>query len=183
MVELADLLGLAWDDRLTAAVDHADDALQSGRPAPFAAADLVTAIQAARPDAEPLAWLLADMLIATLLKWDFALPLLMAERYGPAFKPLGGRFRVRPGEPVFARPVCLAFTEATGAALRTAAPKVRTKGASAVIAKLLEEDAVSASTPGSSRRCWRGFCRRRDASRPLSNLQGGRGGADGYDYL
>ena len=35
MAELADLLGLAWDDRLTAAVDHADDALQSGRPAPI----------------------------------------------------------------------------------------------------------------------------------------------------
>ena len=41
VAELADLLGLVWDDRLTAAVDHADDALQSGRPAPFAAADLV----------------------------------------------------------------------------------------------------------------------------------------------
>ena len=55
VAELADLLGLAWDDRLTAAVDHADDALQSGRPSPLAAADLVTAVYAGRPDAEPLA--------------------------------------------------------------------------------------------------------------------------------
>ena len=54
VAELAELLGLAWDDRLTAAVDHADDALQSGRPAPLAAADLVSAIHAVRPDAEPL---------------------------------------------------------------------------------------------------------------------------------
>ncbi|WP_337182501.1 DUF1403 family protein [Shinella sp.] len=167
VAELADLLGLAWDDRLTAAVDQADDALQSGRPAPIAAADLVTAIHAVRPDAEPLARMLADQLIAALLKWDFAVPLLMAERYGPSFKTLGGRGRVRPGEPAFARAVCLALTEATGAALRTAseiarraetlraaAPKVRTKGAGAVIQALLDEDAVAASAPGSKLSRW-----------------------------
>lgn len=32
VAELADLLSLAWDDRLASAVDHADVALQSGRP-------------------------------------------------------------------------------------------------------------------------------------------------------
>jgi len=167
VAEFADLLGLAWDERLATAVDHADDALQSGRPAPFAAADLVAALHAVRPDAEPLAWMLADLLIAAQLKWDFAVPLLMAERYGPAFKTPGGRGRVRPGEPALARAVCLAFTEAIGAALRTAgeiarraetlrtaASKVRTKGAGAVIQALLDQDAVAASAPGSNLSRW-----------------------------
>jgi hypothetical protein len=167
VAELADLLGLVWDDRLTAAVDHADDALQSGRPAPLAAADLVTALHAVRPDAEPLAWMLADGLIALMLKWDVAVPLLMAERYGPAFKTIGGRGRVRPDEPAFAQAVCLALTDGAGAALRSAseiarradalvaaAPKVRTRGAGAVIAKLLEDDAVPASAPGSGLSRW-----------------------------
>jgi hypothetical protein len=54
VAELVDLLGLAWDDGLAAAVDYADAAFPSGRPAPLAAADLVTAIVSARPDAEPL---------------------------------------------------------------------------------------------------------------------------------
>ncbi|MCZ4291547.1 DUF1403 family protein [Hoeflea alexandrii] len=167
VADLADLMGLAWDDGLGAAVDHVDAAIQSGRSPPFAAADLVTAIVTVRPDAEPLAWALADMLIATMLKWDRPVPMLMAERYGPAFRTIGGRGRVGPGEAGFPRAVCLALVEGTNGGMRSAgeiarraetlrevAPRLRTKGAGGVLQTLLEEDAVPASAPGSNLSRW-----------------------------
>jgi hypothetical protein len=166
--ELAELLGLAWDEPLVASTTAAaDEALESGRSPPFAAAELVTTLCAARPDAEPLAWALADGLIAAKLKWPFPLPLLMAERYGPAFRTIEGRGRVRPAEPAFAGTLCLALVDGTVGALRSAGeiarrsdqlvaitPKLRTKGAEPVIQALLDEDAIAASAPGSGLSRW-----------------------------
>ena len=165
--ELADLMALRWNDDLTTAADMADAACQSARAVPFAVTDLVASITALRPDAEALAFVLADCVLAQKLKWPSPVPLLVSERYGPAFRTIGGRGRVRPGEAGFARAICLAMVDATEAALRSAgeiarradqllavAPKVRTKGADAVIARLLNEDAIPASAPGSHLSRW-----------------------------
>ncbi|MBD0416897.1 DUF1403 family protein [Tianweitania sp. Rool2] len=168
LAELAKRLSLRWDEPLAATViDRTNEALQSGRAVPFAAADLVTAICSERADVETLAWGLADWLIATRLKWQKSVPLLLAERYGPAFKASGGRERVRPGEPGFPRAVCLALVDSADAGLLSAAeiqrradrllevaPKLRTKGAEAVVRKLLDEDAVAASASGANLSRW-----------------------------
>ena len=64
---------------LATVVDLLDDALQSGRAVPFAVTNLIAAIVATRPDAEALAWGLADWLVAARLKWDRPVPLLLTE--------------------------------------------------------------------------------------------------------
>lgn len=159
--EIADLFGLRWDDSLVPVPEMIDTAIQSGRAAPFAVADLITAISAVRPDAEVLALGLADVVLAHKLNWPKPVPLLLPERFGPAFRTIGGRGRVRPGEPAYPKAICLALVDGVEAALRSAveidrraarllavAPKVRTKGAEPVIRKLLNEDAVPVSAPG-----------------------------------
>ena len=165
--ELAGLLGIRWDEGLASITDIVDSATQSGRAAPFAVADLITAISAVRPDAEVLALGLADVVLAQKLKWPKPVPLLLPERFGPAFRTIGGRGRVRPGELAYPKAICLALVDGVDAALRLAveidrraarllavAPKIRTKGAEPVIRKLLNEDAVPATAPGSNLSRW-----------------------------
>ncbi|WP_236775300.1 DUF1403 family protein [Agrobacterium tumefaciens] len=165
--EIADLFGLRWDDGLASIPDIVDSAIQSGRAAPFAVADLITAIFAVRPDAEVLALGLAEAVLAHKLSWPKVVPLLLPERFGPAFRTIGGRGRVRPGEPAYPKAICIALFDGVAAALRSAveidrraarllavAPKLRTKGAEPVIRRLLNEDAVPASLPGSSLSRW-----------------------------
>lgn len=165
--EQAELIALRWDDALAAAPDLVDSAIQSGQAAPFAAADLITAIFAVRPDAEVLALGLADVVLAHKLNWPRPVPLLLSERFGPAFRTIGGRGRVQPGEPAYPKAICLALIDGVSAAMRSAADidrragrllavasKVRTKGAEPVIRRLLSEDAVPASAPGSKLSRW-----------------------------
>ncbi|WP_306431187.1 DUF1403 family protein [Rhizobium sp. L1K21] len=91
----------------------------------------------------------------------------MAKRSGPAFRTLGAKGRVRPGEAGFPRTVYLALVEGAGMTLRSAneiarradtllavTPKVRSKRADAVIRRLLEEDALPATVPGSYLSLW-----------------------------
>ncbi len=165
--EVAELLGMKWDDSLALIPEIADSANQSGRAAPFAAADLIAAISAVRPDAEVMALGLADVVLARKLNWPRPVPLLLPERFGPAFRTIGGRGRVRPGEPAYPKAICLALVDGVETALRSAgeidrraarllevAPKVRTKGAEPVIRRLLSEDAIPASAPGSDLSRW-----------------------------
>jgi hypothetical protein len=165
--EIADLFGLRLDGGLASFPDIVDSANQSGRAAPFAVADLITATSAVRPDAEALALSLAEVVLAQKLKWSKPVPLLLPERFGSAFSTIGGRGRVRPGEPAYPKAICLALVDGVDAALRSAAeidrrasrllavtPKLRTKGADSVIQKLLNEDAVPASAPGSNLSRW-----------------------------
>lgn len=165
--ELAALLGIRRDEGLTEIPDLIDSATQSERAAPFAVADLVTAISTVRPDAEAMALGLAEVVLAHKLKWPKPVPLLLPERFGTAFRTIGGRGRVRPGEPAYPKAICLALADGVEAALRSAveidrratrllavAPKVRTKGAEPVIRRLLTEDAIPGSAPGSHLSRW-----------------------------
>ena len=77
--EVAALMGMRREG-LSEIADLFDGALQSGRAVPFVVADLVTNICAARPDAEILAWWLADRLLAEKLAWACGVPLTMGER-------------------------------------------------------------------------------------------------------
>lgn len=118
--EVAELFGLGWDHGLASVPDLADTATQTGRAAPLALADLISAITSVRPDAEVLALGLAEMVLAHMLKWPRPVPLLLPERYGPAFRTIGGRGRVRPGEPAYPKAICLALVDGVDAALRSA---------------------------------------------------------------
>ncbi|TGQ46960.1 DUF1403 family protein [Mesorhizobium sp. M00.F.Ca.ET.216.01.1.1] len=157
--KIVDQLGLHWDGAALADLCTViKEVVGSRRPAPFAAATIAARVVAMRPDAELLAWWLADLVLAQSLRWPRPLPLLMAPAFGPAFRGEAGGKRTRPGEKGFERAVCVALVQAAAEACRlaaevsrraekllAAAPKLRAKGASDVIFLLLNEDAVSGS--------------------------------------
>lgn len=149
------LLGLRWSDELSSLIDRFEVVARSGAPAPLAAAALMADLATQRPDADLLGWWLADQMLARRLRWPVAVPLLVTQARGQAFRSLSDRGRVRPGGEGFERGVCLAFALAAADACRLAseiapratqlmavAPKLRAKGAGEAIRLLLDDDAV-----------------------------------------
>ena len=147
-------LGLRWNDRFAGLPDEFDELVRSGRPAPFAAAEMTRRVVDVAPDAEPLAWWIADATLAAKLRWPRPVPLLVAQAFGPAFRADGGR-RIRPGDDGFAGALCLGLAQGAAEACRIAGevarraerleavtPKLRAKGAGDAINRLLDDDAV-----------------------------------------
>ena len=152
------LLGIGWSDELAELPAVADALVREQLPAPVAAAEIIAHVLARAPAAELLAWWLADVLVANAIGWEKPVPLLMAQRYGTPFRTDAGRGRLKPNDPGFERAICAALVQGAADALRVAAdiarradrlaavaPKLRAKGASDAIARLLEDDAVSGS--------------------------------------
>jgi hypothetical protein len=127
----------------------------------LAAAEAARRVVALRPDAELLALWLADAVLAARLRWGSAgvpaVPMLAGPLLHPSLKTGEGR-RPRPGDSDWPRLCCLAYARAAGVAcdlgadiarradrLNSVAPKLRAKGAGAVIAALLDDDALTAA--------------------------------------
>lgn len=160
------LLGIGWSPELAALPEEIDHLVAEGRPAPLVAAAVIRAVEQAAPSAGLLGWWLADQVLALRLRWPLPVPLLMGEAHSAAFHGAGRGGRLRPTDEGFEAALCLAVAQASARALRYAAeiapraarlqavaPKLRAKGAGEVIARLLDDDAVSGTlaTPKLSR--------------------------------
>jgi len=158
---VAEHLDLKWDDALAEVLGNADDLAASSRPAPLLAAELAAELYRARPDAELLAFWLADALLAKKHRWPVPVPLLMGQVNSSSFKTGDGRRRVRPGGEGWGGAVLLAYAQAAAQAcdlgvelegraahLVSVAPRLRAKGAAEVVKRLLEDDAVASSRSG-----------------------------------
>ncbi len=112
--------------------------------------------EAARAEAEILAWWTADVALADRLGWERPIPLAATKILAPALRRGPHGRRPRPGDPdwpdALAGAVALATREALALAAELArrserllavAPKLRAKGAGRVVALLLADDAVS----------------------------------------
>lgn len=155
---IAELLELKWDGALTDVIANAEDLAASTRPAPVVAAELGAELCRARPDAELLAFWLADVVLAQKMRWPVPVPLLMGEVNAAHFKTGEPRRRIRPGGEGWGRAVLLAYAQAAAhacdlgadlaqrsARLLEVAPKLRAKGSGDVIKLLLADDALPAS--------------------------------------
>ncbi|SEF02690.1 Protein of unknown function [Rhizobiales bacterium GAS188] len=132
----------------------------ASEPPLVAAAEAATLVMAARPNSEMLALLVADAVLAERLRWPNAVPLLAGQIVHPASKIGAVGRRPRPGDSDWLRSSSFAYARAAASAcdlaaelarraekLQAVAPKLRAKGAGAVIAALLNEDALTTASP------------------------------------
>jgi hypothetical protein len=143
-------IGVRADEERTAIVAAAMDGAPSPSP-PHAAARAAAAAARARPDLPALPFLVADLTLARRLGWPATVPLSAVGAVGR---------RPRPDDPRWPERCVIAFGRGTAAALerhRDLAARadaldrarVRTKGAAAVFAALLDQDALApARLPG-----------------------------------
>jgi hypothetical protein len=150
---VAETLSLIVNDALRTAIAEVQRLAASAQAAPFAAVQAAQVVVAQRPDAEILALWLADAVLAARLKWLQPLPLIAGALVHPSLRS-GGR-RPHPGDATWTLSCCLAYGRAAAEAcdlfaalgrssqqLLAVAPRLRAKGAGAVIKTLLDEDAV-----------------------------------------
>jgi hypothetical protein len=148
---VAETLQIKVDDALRAAIADVQQLAAAAQAAPFAAAQAARVVVAQRPDAEILSLWLADAVLAARLKWPLPLPLIAAA----LVQLRSGGHRPYPGNADWTRTCCVAYGHAAVAAcdlfaelgrrsqqLLAVAPRLRAKGARAVIETLLDEDAV-----------------------------------------
>jgi Protein of unknown function (DUF1403) len=153
---VAETLQLNVDEALRAAIAEVQQLAASAQPAPFAAAQAARVVVAQRPDAESLALWLADAVLAARLKWSRPLPLIAGALAHPSLRT--GGHRPYPSDPNWTLTCCVAYGRAAVTAcdlfaelgrrsqqLLAVAPRLRARGAGAVIEILLNEDAVLAS--------------------------------------
>jgi len=175
MAQAAAALGVDLQGRAAAIVALLDTAVPHEGSALTAVATFVSTVVDRFADAELLALLLADRVLADKMLWPVPVPLLMTQINNPLLRSGEPRRRPRPGEGDWPRTIATAYALAATAAgeraveferraamLQAAVPKLRAKGAEKVVAALLDEDALTpamASGPMSDRALRRLFDR------------------------
>ncbi len=143
---------------LAALADLASEAAGSARAGIVAVAEMTERVVRVRPDAEAFALWLADAVLAQRFKWPVPVPLLATTILDPAARLGTTGKRPRPGGEGWQQVVAFGYAHAAARAidlagdlarrseiLQAAAPKLRAKGAGAVITALLNEDALVSS--------------------------------------
>jgi hypothetical protein len=178
-------MGIGSNEALGEVPDLLEEVARARQPAPRAAAAVAAAVLSRRPDAEPLAWWLADLTLAACMRWPAPVPVLSTQIHSPILRVAGRRARpegagaemaVLAAAAAGAAEACRIATDIAIQAERLleVAPKLRAKGAGEGIGLLLSDDAVSGTltTPNLSRWASRRLFERLEALEAVRELSG-----------